>query len=339
MKPVILTILDGWGESARVEGNAVALARKPNFDRLWANNPHTYINTSGPFVGLPPGQMGNSEVGHMNLGAGRVLLMDVTKIDVAIDTGDFYTNPVLTKAMERGKEHALHLMGLLSDGGVHSHINHLFALLEMAKRLGVANVYVHCFLDGRDTPPTTGVGFLRQLQAKIAELGVGKIASVSGRYYSMDRDKRWEKTQRGFESMVLGNGLHSTDPVAAVEASYERGVTDEFVEPITIVEAKHGQPVGLVKDNDACIFFNYRADRGRQLTRAFLNEKPGDIGAAPSNLLFVCMTQYDATIPAPVAFEPSQPTNILAEVLGNAGISQLRTAETEKYPHVTFYFN
>ena len=339
VKPVILTILDGWGESARVEGNAVALARKPNFDRLWANNPHTYINTSGPFVGLPPGQMGNSEVGHMNLGAGRVLLMDVTKIDVAIDTGDFYTNPVLTKAMERGKEHALHLMGLLSDGGVHSHINHLFALLEMAKRLGVANVYVHCFLDGRDTPPTTGVGFLRQLQAKIAELGVGKIASVSGRYYSMDRDKRWEKTQRGFESMVLGNGLHSTDPVAAVEASYERGVTDEFVEPITIVDAKHGQPVGLVKDNDACIFFNYRADRGRQLTRAFLNEKPGDIGAAPSNLLFVCMTQYDATIPAPVAFEPSQPTNILAEVLGNAGISQLRTAETEKYPHVTFYFN
>jgi 2,3-bisphosphoglycerate-independent phosphoglycerate mutase len=337
-KPVILTILDGWGQSEKVEGNAVALAKKPTFDRLWANYPHTFINTSGPFVGLPEGQMGNSEVGHMNIGAGRVLLMDVTRIDVAIDTGDFFKNEKLLASMERGRQHALHLMGLLSDGGVHSHINHLFALLEMAKRSGVANVYVHCFLDGRDTPPTTGAGFVQQLQAKMNELGIGKIASVSGRYYSMDRDKRWERTQRGFESMVLGNGIHTTDPVAAIQASYAKDVTDEFVEPITIVDAAD-QPVGLVKDNDACIFFNYRADRGRQLSRAFLNEKPGSIGEAPANLHFTCMTQYDATINAPVAFAPIQPTNILADVLGKAGLKNLRTAETEKYPHVTFYFN
>ncbi len=336
--PVILTILDGWGQSERVEGNAVALAQKPSFDRLWADNPHTYINTSGPFVGLPAGQMGNSEVGHMNIGAGRVLLMDVTRIDVAIDTGDFFKNEKLAASMARGKEHALHLMGLLSDGGVHSHINHLFALLEMAKRFEVKNVFVHCFLDGRDTPPTTGAGFVQQLQAKMAELGVGKIASVSGRYYSMDRDKRWERTQRGFESMVLGNGIPAADPIAAIQASYAKDVTDEFVEPITIVDAA-SNPVGLVKDNAACVFFNYRADRGRQLSRAFLNEKPGGIGEAPANLHFTCMTQYDATINAPIAFEPHQPTNILADVLAKAGKTNLRTAETEKYPHVTFYFN
>jgi len=338
-KPVILTILDGWGHSERVEGNAVALAQKPTFDRLWAANPHTFINTSGPFVGLPEGQMGNSEVGHMNIGAGRVLLMDVTRIDVAIDTGAFYENPNLLAAMERGKQHALHLMGLVSDGGVHSHINHLFALLEMAKRNGVTNVYVHCFLDGRDTPPTTGAGFVAQLQAKMTELGVGKIASVSGRYYSMDRDKRWERTQRGFESMVLGNGAPATDPVAAIQASYAKDVTDEFLEPITIIDAATAKPVALIQANDAAIFFNYRADRGRQMSRALLNEKPGSIGEAPANLHYTCMTQYDATIPAPVAFEPIQPTNILADVLAKAGLKNLRTAETEKYPHVTFYFN
>jgi 2,3-bisphosphoglycerate-independent phosphoglycerate mutase len=338
IKPVILTILDGWGQSAKVEGNAVALANKPTFDRLWADYPHTFINTSGPFVGLPEGQMGNSEVGHMNIGAGRVLLMDVTRIDVDIDTGEIFKNPKLVAAMEHGRKHGLHLMGLLSDGGVHSHINHLFALLTMAKRLEVPNVYVHCFLDGRDTPPTTGAGFVAQLQERMKSIGLGKIASVSGRYYSMDRDKRWERTQRGFESMVLGNGKHATDPIAAIEASYAANVTDEFVEPITIVDA-NDKPVGLVEDGDSCIFFNYRADRGRQLTRAFLNEKPGTIGEAPKGLLFTCMTQYDATIPAPIAFEPHQPTNILADVLGKAGLKNLRTAETEKYPHVTFYFN
>jgi 2,3-bisphosphoglycerate-independent phosphoglycerate mutase len=337
-KPVILTILDGWGHSERVEGNAVALAHTPTFDRLWAANPHNFINTSGPWVGLPEGQMGNSEVGHMNLGAGRVLLMDVTRIDVAIETGEFFKNEKLVASMTHGPR--LHLMGLVSDGGVHSHINHLLALLDMAKKFEVKEVFVHCFLDGRDTPPQTGADFVAQVQAHIAKIGLGKIATVSGRYYSMDRDKRWERTQRAFESMVLGNGVHATDPVAAIQASYAAGVTDEFIEPITIVDAA-GQPVGLVANNDACIFFNYRADRGRQLSRAFVDAGLDVPWRAlmPKPLHFTCMTQYDATIPAPIAFDPVQPTNILADVLGRAGITNLRTAETEKYPHVTFYFN
>ncbi len=338
-KPVILTILDGWGYSERKEGNAVALANTPTFNKLWDAYPHNFINTSGPWVGLPEGQMGNSEVGHMNLGAGRVLLMDVTRIDVAIDTGDFYKNEKLVASMQHGKR--LHLMGLVSDGGVHSHIDHLFALLEMAKRMAVPEVFVHCFLDGRDTPPQGGADFVAQVQAKIDELGVpAKIATVSGRYYSMDRDKRWERTQRAFESMVLGNGIQATDAVASIRASYEKGVTDEFAEPVTIVDAA-GKPVGLVQDNDACIFFNYRADRGRQLSRAFVDAEL-DVPwrwVMPKPLHFTCMTQYDATIPAPIAFDPIQPTNILAEVLGKAGVTNLRTAETEKYPHVTFYFN
>ena len=336
-KPVILTILDGWGHSERVEGNAVALADTPTFDRLWANYPHTFLNTSGPFVGLPEGQMGNSEVGHMNLGAGRVLLMDVTRIDVAIATGDFFKNEKLVASMQHKR---LHLMGLVSDGGVHSHINHLFALLEMAKQFNVAEVFVHCFLDGRDTPPETGAAFVEQVQAKIAELGIGCIATVSGRYYAMDRDKRWERTERAFESMVLGNGIHATDAVASIRASYAKGITDEFAEPVTIVDAAD-KPVGLVADNDACIFFNYRADRGRQLSRAFVDAKLDVPWRALMSkpLHFTCMTQYDATIPAPIAFDPIQPTNILADVLGRAGIRNLRCAETEKYPHVTFYFN
>ena len=340
-RPVILTILDGWGESAKVEGNAVALAKKPTFDALWRDYPHTLINTSGPFVGLPPGQMGNSEVGHMNIGAGRVLLMDVTRIDVAIETDEFFKNPVLSAAMEHGRAHGrLQLMGLVSDGGVHSHINHLFTLLEMAKRFNVPEVNVHCFMDGRDTPPQSGAGFLEQLQEKMASLGIGRIATVSGRYYSMDRDKRWERTGRAFESLVQGFGIAAEDPIAAVRASYAKDVTDEFIEPINVVSG--GKPFGLVKDDDACIFFNYRADRGRQLTRAFVDpnlESPSR-ELAPKRLYFVCMTQYDATIPnVHVAFDPHQPTNILADVLGKAGLKNLRCAETEKYPHVTFYFN
>jgi 2,3-bisphosphoglycerate-independent phosphoglycerate mutase len=339
-KPLVLTILDGWGHRVETYGNAVAMARKPTFNHLMATYPHTLIETSGHFVGLPDGQMGNSEVGHLNIGAGRVLRMDVTKIDLAILDGTLFTNPVLVDAMQAGKKSRLHLMGLVSDGGVHSHINHLFALLEMAKRQGVKDVFIHCFMDGRDTPPEAGAGFLEQLQHKIRELGVGKIASVAGRYYPMDRDKRWERTSRGFGAIVLGEGHKNTDPVAAVRESYAKGVSDEFIEPVVIVNAD-GTPVGQVRDDDSCIFFNYRADRGRQLTRAFVDEKL-EVPArnlAPKRVHFATMTSYDATIPVPVAFPPVQPESILADIMQAESIRDLRTAETEKYPHVTFYFN
>ena len=339
-KPVILTILDGWGHREEVYGNAVALARKPTFDHLIKTYPHTLIRTDGHFVGLPDGQMGNSEVGHLNIGSGRVLVMDVTKIDNAIHDGSLFQNPVLKAVMEHGRKHRLHLMGLVSDGGVHSHINHLFALLEMAMREQVSDVFVHCFMDGRDTPPENGAGYIEQLQAKMREIGVGKIASVAGRYYPMDRDKRWERTQRGFNAMVLGEGHKSADPVAAIRESYSKGVTDEFIEPIVIAGAD-GSPVGVILDNDSCLFFNYRADRGRQLTRALTDPKleipPRE--QCPKSLHFATMTSYDATIPVPVAFAPEQPAAILADMMQSAQLKNLRTAETEKYPHVTFYFN
>ena len=338
--PVILTILDGWGYREQVEGNAVALARKPTFDHLITTNPYTLIRTDGHFVGLPDGQMGNSEVGHMNIGSGRVLVMDVTKIDNAIYDKSLFSNPVLKAVMEQGRKHRLHLMGLVSDGGVHSHINHLFALLEMAKREQVSEVFVHCFMDGRDTPPQMGAGFIEQLQHKMREIGVGRIASVAGRYYPMDRDKRWERTERGFDAMVLGKGVMSSDPVAAIRESYAKGVTDEFIEPI-VVTSPDGSPVGLIRDDDSCFFFNYRADRGRQLTRALTDPKlevpPRE--QCPKGLHFATMTCYDATIPVPVAFAPEQPDAILADMMQLAQLKNLRTAETEKYPHVTFYFN
>lgn len=339
--PLILTILDGWGHRPDPTANAVALARKPTFDHLFATYPHTFIRTDGHFVGLPDGQMGNSEVGHMNIGSGRVLVMDVTKIDNGIYDGTFYSNPVLKAAMDHGRKHRLHLMGLVSDGGVHSHINHLFALLEMARREQVKEVFIHCFMDGRDTPPENGAGYLEQLQHKIREIGVGRIASVAGRYYSMDRDKRWERTERGFNAMVLGKGSASnTDPVDAMRQSYAKGVTDEFVEPVVITNPD-GSPVALIKENDSCIFFNYRADRGRQMTRALTDPKlevpPRDV--MPKNLFFATMTSYDATIPVPVAYPPEQPESILADMMAQAQLKNLRTAETEKYPHVTFYFN
>jgi 2,3-bisphosphoglycerate-independent phosphoglycerate mutase len=339
-RPVVLTILDGWGYREQVDANAVALAHKPTFDHLVGTYPYTLIRTDGHFVGLPEGQMGNSEVGHMNIGSGRVLVMDVTKIDNGIYDKSLFSNPVLKAVMEHGRAHRLHLMGLVSDGGVHSHINHLFALLEMAKREQVSEVFVHCFMDGRDTPPEAGAGFVEHLQQKMREIGVGKIASVAGRYYPMDRDKRWERTQRGFNSMVLGDGIKNTDPVAAIRASYSKGVTDEFIEPIVITNPD-GSPVGLIRDEDSCLFFNYRADRGRQLTRALTDPKleipPRD--QMPKNLYFATMTQYDATIPVPVVIPPEQPEAILADRLQLAQLKNLRTAETEKYPHVTFYFN
>src|SRR5579859_3489831 len=270
-KPIVLTVLDGWGYRAETNGNAIALARKPTYDALLKTFPNTLIHTSGPFVGLPEGQMGNSEVGHLNMGAGRIVHMDITRIDVLIANKQLQSVSLFQQAMERGRQRQLHVMGLLSDGGVHSHINHLFALLEMAKRKKVEHVFIHCFLDGRDTPPHSGRDFVQQLQQKMRELGVGEIATLVGRYYAMDRDNRWERIELAYRALVHGEAeTHTADPVAALNASYEAGVTDEFVKPIVVTngEASAAKPVGLIRDDDAIIFFNFRADRARQMTYA-----------------------------------------------------------------------
>src|SRR5690349_9715718 len=260
-RPVILTILDGWGYSpaGAAEGNAIAAAHKPNYDRIVREFPNTLVHTSGPFVGLPDGQMGNSEVGHLNIGAGRVIYMDVTRIDRMIESGDLLRDEVLLAAMKHARTRRLHLMGLLSDGGVHSMNTHLYALLEMAKREGVSDVCIHCFMDGRDTPPESGAGFIEALQKEIRRIGVGRIATVSGRYYAMDRDKRWDRIERASAAMVDGLGEKALDPVAAVKRSYERGITDEFIEPVTIVDGRN-EPVGSIREGDACLFYNFRAD-------------------------------------------------------------------------------
>ena len=339
-KPLVLTILDGWGFSAATEGNAIAAARKPTYDSLLREYPNTLVHTSGAFVGLPDGQMGNSEVGHLNIGAGRVIYMDVTRIDGMIASGEFFRNPVLLGAMRHARSHRLHLMGLCSDGGVHSLLTHLYALLKMAKQEGVEQVFVHCFMDGRDTPPESGAGFIEQIQKEMRQTGMGMIASVSGRYYAMDRDKRWDRIERAFGAMVLGNGEKFTDPVAAVKKSYERETTDEFIEPITIVGSR-SEPVGPIRDDDACIFFNFRADRGREMTLALMDaalEKPSR-SQAPKNLHFVTMTQYDKTVKVPFVLPPEHPNNILADVMAQLNWKNLRVAETEKYAHVTYFFN
>ena len=339
-KPLVLTILDGWGFSPTLEGNAIAAARKPTYDSLLREYPNTLIRTSGKAVGLPEGQMGNSEVGHLNIGAGRIILMDVTRIDQMIATGEFLRNPVLLDAMRQGGAHRLHLMGLCSDGGVHSLLTHLYALLKMAKQEGVQHVFVHCFMDGRDTPPESGAGYIEQLQKEMRQIGIGQIASISGRYYAMDRDQRWDRIERAFGAMVLGNGEKSADPVAAVKQSYERGMTDEFIEPITIVD-DHKQPVGLIRDGDACIFFNFRADRGREMTMALTDpalEKPSR-SHAPKNLHFTTMTEYDKTFKVPFVLRREHPNNILADVMAQLNWKNLRVAETEKYAHVTYFFN
>ena len=346
-RPIVLTVLDGWGYRAETKGNAIALARKPNYDALLAKFPNTLIHTSGPWVGLPDGQMGNSEVGHMNMGAGRVVHMDITRLDLLIKSGEFFHNSILLDAMAHGRERQLHLMGLLSDGGVHSHIEHLFALLKMAREQKITRVFVHCFMDGRDTPPHSGVDFLAQLQKAMREYGVGKIASVSGRYYAMDRDNRWERIERAYRAMVHGYALHQDmSAVAEVRASYERGITDEFVEPIVITEqVRHGQsavPVGLIRDDDAVIFFNFRADRARQMTRALTEPDFDKIADAqrPKNLLFTGMTQYDKSFTW-MRFLLSQEKleHILANVFAEMNFKNLRVAETEKYAHVTYFFN
>jgi 2,3-bisphosphoglycerate-independent phosphoglycerate mutase len=339
-KPLVLTILDGWGFAPATEGNAIAAAHKPIYDSLLRQYPNTLVQTSGPSVGLPAGQMGNSEVGHLNIGAGRVIYMDVTRLDRMIASGEFFNNPVLLDAMRHAKAHRLHLMGLSSDGGVHSLLTHLYALLQMAKKQSVEQVFVHCFMDGRDTPPESGVGFIEQIQKELRQIGVGKIASVSGRYYAMDRDKRWDRVERAFNAMVLGKGEKSDDPVAAVKRSYEHGITDEFVEPVTIVDARN-QPVGLIRDDDACIFFNYRADRGREMTMALMDpalEKPAR-STAPKNLHFTTMTEYDKSFTVPFVLPREHPNNILADVMAQLNWKNLRVAETEKYAHVTYFFN
>jgi 2,3-bisphosphoglycerate-independent phosphoglycerate mutase len=345
-KPIVLTVLDGWGYRAETQGNAIALARKPNYDRLLKDFPSTLIHTSGPFVGLPEGQMGNSEVGHMNMGAGRVVQMDITRIDEMIAKGDFYRQPLLLESMMRGREHQLHLLGLVSDGGVHSQLQHLFALLRMAKEQKVERVFVHCFTDGRDTPPESGIDYIRQLEQKMREYGIGQIATVGGRYYAMDRDNRWERIEKAYRAMVHGDApTKLSDPVAAIRASYEKGVTDEFIVPVVIVnESKGGsaEPRGLIRSDDAVIFFNYRADRARQMTRALVEPGFPEIADAdrPKNLLYTGMTQYDKAWPwLRYVVPPEKLENLLAGVFAGLGFKNLRVAESEKYAHVTYFFN
>jgi 2,3-bisphosphoglycerate-independent phosphoglycerate mutase len=339
-KPVILTILDGWGYSPAVEGNAIAAARKPTYDKLLREFPNTLVHTSGPYVGLPEGQMGNSEVGHLNIGAGRVVQMDVTRIDKMIASGEFFSNPVLLDGMLHARGRRLHLLGLCSQGGVHSQLTHLYPLLRMAKQEGVENVFVHCFMDGRDTPPESGAGYLREIEKQMREIGIGRIASVSGRYYAMDRDKRWERIERAFDAMVPGKGEKAANPLAAVERSYEKGVTDEFIEPVAIVDER-GDPVGLIRGEDSVIFFNFRADRAREMTMALTDpklERPSR-SLAPKNLHFTTITRYDKTFTLPYVLPPEHPDNILANVFAQLSLKNLRVAETEKYAHVTYFFN
>ncbi len=341
-KPVVLMVLDGYGLNDRADGNAIAIAKTPVMDKLMKECPFVKGNASGLAVGLPDGQMGNSEVGHMNIGAGRIIYQDLTRITKDIEEGTFFENKALLEAMENCKKNNsdLHLWGLLSDGGVHSHITHLYGLLEMAKKNGLTNVYVHAFLDGRDTPPASGKSYVEQLDAKMKEIGVGKIASLSGRYYAMDRDNNWDRVQKTYDSLVTGEGVQAIDAIQAMADSYANDVTDEFVLPTVITE--NGKPLSLVKPNDSVIFFNFRPDRAREITRAFCDDVFTGFERATGflPLTFVCFKDYDETIPnKKVAFEKEEIMNTLGEYLAKCGKKQLRLAETEKYAHVTFFFN
>jgi 2,3-bisphosphoglycerate-independent phosphoglycerate mutase len=339
--PIALVIIDGFGYSPIKEGNALALAETPFYDEIRAKYPSTLLEASGKRVGLPTGVMGNSEVGHLNLGSGRVIRMDVSRIDYAIETGALFKNEILMKVMDGAQERAksLHLMGLLSDGQVHSSQEHLYALLRMAKQRGVEKVFIHCFLDGRDAPPRSAALYLEMLQVKIAEIGVGEIATLCGRYYAMDRDKRWERTARAFTLLVHGEGIPAFDPVEAARNSYQRGVTDEFIEPI-IIEREPGVPVGLIEEGDAVIFFNFRADRARQITRALaIKDFDEPFAATKPTVDFVCLREYDKDFPLEKAFPPEHHTNVLAQVFAHSEINNYRLAETEKYAHVTYFFN
>ncbi len=334
--------MDGWGWREEKEGNAIRLAGTPNLDALKASYPFTLLKASGEAVGLPEGQMGNSEVGHLNIGAGRIVYQDLTRINLAIKDGAFFKNPVLKKAFQMAHKSGgkIHLLGLVSDGGVHSHIEHIYALLEFAKKEGLCErTFVHAFTDGRDTPPTSGIEYIKALLEKMSQLSCGKIATVSGRYYAMDRDKRWERTALAYKALVLGKGLYASDALEAVKKAYERGETDEFIKPTVILS--EGKPVATIDDGDVVIFFNFRADRARQLTRALTDpdfkEFPRE--KFPHLAYFVCMTLYDETFDLPIAFPPEHLKNIWGEVVSKTGLYQFRTAETEKYAHVTYFFN
>lgn len=340
-KPTVLMILDGYGLNENCDHNAVCEAKTPVMDQLMSQCPYVQGQASGMAVGLPEGQMGNSEVGHLNMGAGRIVYQELTRITKEIQDGEFFENEALLAACRNAKENnsALHMFGLLSDGGVHSHITHVYGLLELAKREGVEKVYVHCFLDGRDTPPSSGKEYIEQLQAKMTELGVGQIGVVSGRYYAMDRDNRWDRVEMAYNALVKGEGVKTTDAAVAVQASYDEGKTDEFVLP-TVVE-KDGKPVATICDKDSVIFFNFRPDRARELTRTFCD--PDFEGFSREKRLdttFVCFTNYDDTIPNKlVAFMKEEITNTFGEFLAAHNMTQARIAETEKYAHVTFFFN
>ena len=338
-KPLTLIIMDGFGINPDTYGNAIEAAATPNLSKIFADNSTTQIGASGMDVGLPDGQMGNSEVGHTNIGAGRIVYQELTRITKSIKDGDFFENEALLSAMDAAKKPgaALHLAGLLSDGGVHSHFEHLVGILEMAKKHGVENVFVHCLMDGRDVPPSSGKGCVEQLQAEMTRIGVGKIATVMGRYYAMDRDNRWERVEQAYAAMVYGEGVHNADPVAAMADSYAADVTDEFVVPVVCTGKE-----GVIKSGDGVVFFNFRPDRAREITRTFVDADFAGFerknGFFP--LTYVCMTQYDATMPnVQIAFKPQVLTNTLGEYLSSQGLAQLRIAETEKYAHVTFFFN
>jgi len=342
LKPVLLVVLDGWGIRAQREANAIAIAGTPNMEALAREFPSAALETSGLSVGLPEGQMGNSEVGHTNLGAGRIVYQDLVRINRAIEDGSFYKNDALLLAARRAKEQggALHLMGLVSDGGVHSHVDHLHACIELARREGVAKVYVHAFMDGRDTPPKSGIDYMRQVENRLKETGYGRIATVSGRYYAMDRDKRWDRVKLAYDAMVKGEGHKVASGVGAMERAYGAGETDEFVKPSVVVDGD-GKPVGAVRDGDAVLFFNFRSDRAREITRAVADPafKDFERGTPPQLSAYVCMTQYDETFTYPIAYAPQDLSEIFPEIVARSGARQLRTAETEKYAHVTFFFN
>ena len=360
VKPIVLTILDGWGYRAETKGNAIALARKPVYDGLMRDFPNTLLRASDHFVGLPDGQMGNSEVGHLNLGAGRIVRMDMTRIDTAIADGSFFTDPTLLAAAASANEKggAMHFIGLLSDGGVHSHQRHLYALLRFAAQQKIARVYVHAFMDGRDTMPNSGLGYLAELQQQFRGIGVGELASVSGRYYAMDRDLRWEKEKQAFDALVTGHPEGGTyeDPAERMKELYNSGITDEFTPPFTVVD-DNGKAVGPIRNNDVVINFNYRADRARQITRVLARNsgltlnggldlpKAAELdleiprSLVPENIHYVCMTQYDKNFKLPIVIPAESMDNLLAHLMAQANLRNLRVAETEKYAHVTYFFN
>jgi 2,3-bisphosphoglycerate-independent phosphoglycerate mutase len=342
-KRILLVVLDGWGINMSKEGNPIAAAKAPHYRSLVEDYPHTELQASGEAVGLPDGQMGNSEVGHLNLGAGRIVYQDSTRISKSIREGDFFQNSVLLAAMRKVKEakSSLHLMGLLSDGGVHSRMDHLFAMFDLVKSQGITNVVFHAFLDGRDTPPSSALQYIKQLEDHFSRIGIGRIASVSGRYYAMDRDKRWERVQKAYEAMVMAEGIRKYSAAEAVQQSYEHNRTDEFVLPTVILDPKTNKPVATIRNNDAVIFCNFRSDRAREITRALTDPEFQGFrrNFVPKLSTFVCLTTYDETFDLPVAFDPLRLTNILGEVLSGRAVRQLRIAETEKYAHVTFFFN